>query len=419
MLAPTNGSNASGKRNTVTDHDGRSSRPKRARAIKVVHLIACCMTDHGPSSGIVAQVKAQTPGSIDTEVWSMYAPPHDRDPTAMLAEVGARHVSLGGSRHFIDPWTLMLLINRLRQTTPDIVHGHLVRANLYAAATAPFAGRPAVICTMRGIEQYLQGSDVTSRVVRAVERRLNGNVSRYVAVSNAVRSAVVRLLGVSEEQTVTILNAVDLEPFTRVPDRAVMRASIGIDLDATVIATVGVLEAHKNLDAFLHAIAAIRHLRDGHKVVGVIVGEGSQRARLEQLTGSLGLASSVRFLGMRSDVTQLLPSFDIFALPSFGEGLSRAIMEAMASGLPCVVYDVGGNREAVTNGQEGFVHSLLEPEAFAASICQLVEDEALRQRMGTAAKTAAFERFSPTRLAREYQALYDEVLCEPRPSAHA
>src|SRR5205085_4599646 len=111
---------------------------------------------------------------------------------------------------------------------------------------------------------------------------------------------------------------------------------------------------------------------------------------LQALSNTLGVGESVRFLGMRSDVAALLPAFDVFVHPSLLEGLSRAVMEAMAAGLPCVVFDVGGNREAVRHDIEGFVLPLTEPEAFERSVVRLVQDDLLRARMGNAARTAAF-----------------------------
>src|SRR4051812_6747557 len=99
------GSSASGWRNTVTENESLSDGSREPRPLRVVHLIASCMAEHGPSSGIVAQLKQHAPSAISSEVWSMYSPPTERDPTRMLACAQARHVSLGGSRRFLDPWT--------------------------------------------------------------------------------------------------------------------------------------------------------------------------------------------------------------------------------------------------------------------------------------------------------------------------
>ncbi|HEY0970496.1 MAG TPA: glycosyltransferase [Gemmatimonadales bacterium] len=381
--------------------------------IAVRHLLPAFMTHHGPSGGVLAQLQERDPASMDVAVWSMYPPPADRDPTAALERIGVPHEVLGMGRSFFDLRVLRPLLARLRTEGPDILHCHLVRPNLYGRLAGTMAGVPVVISTLRNVEDYFLEDDATSRMVRAFERGTMRLVDHYVAVSEGVRRAAIERLRVPPGKITTVLNAVDLAPF-RSPavDRDRVRRALGLGERSIVLGTAGLLEPRKDHATLLHIVAALRDR--GHEVEVVIAGEGSARKALETLVDQLGLGGAVRMPGFQRDIPAFLGAIDVFVMTSRSEGLPRAVMEAMASGLPCVVSDAGGTAEAVVEGVTGHVHAAGDVAAFVASLERLLADSALRETMGDAARREAFSRFSPSRMAEEYTSLYDRLLSRGR-----
>jgi glycosyltransferase involved in cell wall biosynthesis len=370
--------------------------------------MASCVTNHGPTGGILAHIEADRSGRHRWSVWSMYPPEPGSSAEQAVRQAGASWHQFGMSRPFFDLRILGPLIRRLRAERPDVLQCHLVRANLYGRAAARLAGVPVVINTLRNVEDYFLNRDVVSRSVRWVERATTGMVSRYVAVAEGVRTAAIAHLGLRPDQICTILNAVDLRPFANPStDRAAIRAEFGFEAQHTVIGAASVLEPRKN----------IAHGSEFPGVRLLIVGSGPEEAELRAGAAALGLNGLVRFAGFRADVPRVLNAFDVFALASHSEGLPRAVMEAMAAGLPCVVTDVGGNAEAVRHGETGFVVAPGAEGAFIEGLRVLVSDESRRRDMGDAGRRRAFAEFAPERMAREYGRLYLDLLTRARSRA--
>ena len=147
--------------------------------------------------------------------------------------------------------------------------------------------------------------------------------------------------------------------------------------------------------------------RSGRDVELVLVGDGRERAALQALAQSLQIHDSVHLVGWRHDVSALLQGFDLFALPSASEGYSLALVEAAAAALPLVATAVGGNGEIVQDGVTGLLVPAGDDAALAAALGTLVDDTALRDRMGLAARQWALARGSIGTMAHAYQALYE------------
>ena len=177
------------------------------KKLKVYHLITSFWTSHGPSNNIMAQIRGHEGRDCDFSIWSLYGPPPHLDPREMLREagVGYRVFRMGAS--FLDFRVLWPLVRQLRRDPPDILHCHLLRANLYGRIAARLARIKAVINTTHGVDEYFTGSDLFSGFVRLVERLTACWVSRYVAVSENAREAVIDHLKIDPQKVSTILNA--------------------------------------------------------------------------------------------------------------------------------------------------------------------------------------------------------------------
>ena len=188
-----------------------------------------------------------------------------------------------------------------------------------------------------------------------------------------------------------------------------MRAEWGIAAGATVIGTLGRLTAIKGQADLIVAFAELTE--EGADRWLLLVGDGEERAGLEELVKRCGVGHRVVWAGWRDDVYAALAAMDIFALPSINEGMGKALVEAMFVGLPCVATRVGGIPEIIRDGEEGMLVDPSSPSQLAAALGNLLADAELRARCGAAARQRA-RAFSAESMVRSIERLYEEVLRE-------
>ncbi|MGI6498425.1 MAG: glycosyltransferase family 4 protein [Oscillospiraceae bacterium] len=187
-------------------------------------------------------------------------------------------------------------------------------------------------------------------------------------------------------------------------DAAAKRKELGLDEDDIVLISMGDLIKRKNYQVAIQALAKASH----SKLRYLICGAGPEKESLKALASALQVDDRVRFLGFRTDIKELLRISDMFLFTSLQEGLARALMEAMASGLPCVVSKIRGNVDLLRNGQGGFLCDPKDAEGFARCIDTLAENEELRQEMGTHNSNEIRDCFSIDAV----EACMEEVYCD-------
>ena len=151
----------------------------------------------------------------------------------------------------------------------------------------------------------------------------------------------------------------------------------------------------------------------------LVAGEGECRRELEELASALQITGSVRFLGQRRDLNTLLPACDLFVLSSLSEGMSFAVLEAMAAGLPVVATRVGGNSELVKHEASGLLVPVRDPKALAEALEQLLRDPSRRQQMASRGRQIAEQRYDQAESMERYLDLYRRLAnhCERRTAA--
>ena len=175
-------------------------------------------------------------------------------------------------------------------------------------------------------------------------------------------------------------------------------------LGSTVIGCLARLDYLKGLDLVLESLV------DLPGATFVVAGRGKERAALEELAETLGVAPRVKILDWVESPAELMKTFDVFVLPSRAEGFPLSILEAMLMGLPVVATDVGSVREAVQDGETGFVVKSDDVINLTSALRQLIDQPQLRRRFGTRARAVALERFSLAKMIEGYESLYDEML---------
>ena len=288
----------------------------------------------------------------------------------------------------------------LRHLRPDILHSRNW-PSVDAIPGARLARVRAVVHSEHGREQT--DPHGLSRRRNWIRRAFGVMVDRFVTVSEDLNRWLVDTVRIPARKVRTIHNGVDTRRFSD-QDREAARRALGVADSARVIGTVGRLDPVKDQATLVRAFASVATARP--EAVLVIVGDGPSRRALDALVTDLGLAGRVRMLGERADVPRLLGGFDVFALPSIGEGISNTVLEAMATGLPVVATRVGGNPELVDDGVNGRLVPPENPPALAEALDTYLADALVRALHGKASRQRAVTHFDLPMMIEGYRSLY-------------
>jgi glycosyltransferase involved in cell wall biosynthesis len=238
------------------------------------------------------------------------------------------------------------------------------------------------------------------------DRMLARATTQMLAVSGAVRSFASRQASLSQDRYLVVPNGVPVKEIQLLTpaQKERKRAEIGLPLEKPVAISVGRLTEQKGIQHLLRA--AKIHLREFPDTVFLVVGDGPLRTDLHALAASLELLPSLRFLGARDDVWELLQVSDLLVMPSLWEGLPVAMIEAAACGIPVVASRVGGVEEVVEDGVSGLLVPPGDDAALASSIAYMLSVPERRLQMGGEARRRVEERFSVDRVGKAIADLY-------------
>jgi sugar transferase (PEP-CTERM/EpsH1 system associated) len=302
------------------------------------------------------------------------------------------------------------LFRTLRELRPAIVHTRNLAA-LEMQAIALFVPGARGVHGEHGRDIYdLDGSN---RKYQLLRRLLSPLIRRFITVSEDLRDWLVQTVKIPPPKVVQIYNGVDPTRFTgRADDTADLAPAGFLPADAVLIGTVGRLAEVKDQRSLLQAFATLVDGTPGlrARLRLLLVGDGPLFDALRQTAQELGIAELLWMPGDRDDVPQLLAMMDIFVLPSLAEGISNTILEAMATGLPVVATATGGNPELVSDGDNGYLVPVSDPQALAARLQAMLQDPQRMRAMGRRGREIIDQRFSWDRTVERYLSIYDEVL---------
>ncbi|MFH1301885.1 MAG: glycosyltransferase [Planctomycetota bacterium] len=315
-------------------------------------------------------------------------------------------VTILNKRFKFDPLAYLALKKTLQQQQPDILHTWLFAANSYGRMAVKRLSasqkKPKVIVSERCIDSW------KSRWQHNVDRGLLPQTSLVVGNSQGVADFY-REQGVPESLLRVVCNGIPI-PDTTVCEttRSQLFEEHNLPEGARLIAFVGRLARQKRVEDLLWAVQLLRQMDDNAYLL--IVGEGPEREKLEQLSRKYTAAPNIRFLGHRPDVNKLFPLFELFLLASDFEGQSNSIMEAMSYGIPVVASEIPPNRELVVHGETGFLTSVGDSTGFAQFAERVLADPELAKELGAASQKRMQAEFSVDKMVEGYAALYREVL---------
>ena len=315
-----------------------------------------------------------------------------------------------GANPVLNAWFLLRALIRLgrllRRGRFSVVETFTPDSNLLGLPIAWLMGVPVRIGSHHGRIQnaprwleWLHGRLINSRVATAL-----------VAVSSRVKELAVTGEGIRPERVTLIPNGVNLPPEGAYPQEKIdhLRQNLDIHPDAPVLISVGRLSRQKGHRYLLAAIPGV--LACFPQAVLLIVGDGPQRADLEQQARHLGVETSVRFLGTRDDVYHLLAAADVFVLPSVSEGMPMALLEALGMGVAVVASNLTGIADVIEDGRHGLLTTPGKPDSLAHAVNRLLEDDALRADLSESGKQLVRQEYTVDRMCERYESLFQESM---------
>ncbi len=223
------------------------------------------------------------------------------------------------------------------------------------------------------------------------------------AISSATRDALIRFENFPSHKVKVVYNGITDAKYL-LPRDPNIKKSLEIPEKAFILGTVARLDPIKNQKMMIRALKIIR--KTFPETFLIIVGDGPERKSLEHFASELQVSSNVIFTGFREDTHLFYKIMDIFLLTSFSEGTAMTLLEAMASGLPCIATNAGGNPEIVRDRETGFIIPSDNETLLAEKISYLFHEKSMMKNMGQAGRTRFEENFTAKKMAQAYQEIY-------------
>jgi glycosyltransferase involved in cell wall biosynthesis len=321
----------------------------------------------GAQRGLAEEARALDRSKVEMSIVSLSPPSPDDFSTQIRAcGVAVHYVPGHGLR---DLRRLAKLTSIIRRSRADLVHTHLDYANIIGVIAGKLAGR-CVVASMRNVTTHQSRFDKSKRALEGFV--LRHWVDVIVVVARTAVDETRRNFGLPASKIAVLPNAIDLDrlrlgaSFDRTEKRCALRA--GDDCLAVTVARLNINKGHQYL------VEAVGRLATDSSIHFLFIGIGDEEANLRSQTAAAGLTNRIHFLGVRHDIPELLAAADFFVLPSLNEGLSRAMLEAMAVGTPVIATAVGGTADILADGETGWLVPPGDPGALASAIREAMEN---------------------------------------------
>jgi glycosyltransferase involved in cell wall biosynthesis len=307
-------------------------------------------------------------------------------------------VTLIPQRATTDYFSFLKVARVLRSERIDVIHTHNTQPFIDGTLGALLAGVKTIVHT-----DHARDFPDKRRYMWA-ERAMSCFAHRVVGVSEDTSRNLVRYEKIHPSKIETIPNGIDGAIFSIQIDKRRKRRELGLGGDGPILGVGARLVEQKGITYLLRAMPEI--VKHCPEVTLVVAGEGPLESSLKTEAEHLRLGSSVRFIGVRLDMPELLNLFDVYIQPSVWEGLPMSLLEAMAAGCPIVATNVGGVSAAIETGVNGVLVSPADPDALAREIVHLLSRTELRQKYAEAGLRAFRDQYTAEKMTRSYERLY-------------
>jgi glycosyltransferase involved in cell wall biosynthesis len=307
-----------------------------------------------------------------------------------------------------DLLALRELRGAIRSFAADIVHTHSSKAGILGRAAAKAERVPIVVHSIHGYGFGSHQNLLVRRAFGAVERLAARWTTSFIAVSRENLDSGVRLGLFDAGNAHLIRSGIDLASFRRPVGGEAVRAELSIPVGAPLVVQISCLKPQKAPERFIELASRLKDsLPSAHFL---LVGDGELRARLESLRSDRGLDGRVHLPGWRRDVPAVLSAATVVTLTSLFEGLPRALVEALAAGVPVVAMAVDGVVEVVRDGVNGYLVPAADVAGLATRVEEIVRTPSLREELSRRA-SEGLEEFDRDLMVRQQEQLYRELAC--------
>lgn len=301
-----------------------------------------------------------------------------------LKEKGIKvhYLNFKGRKDIAVFWRLGKVIKEFK---PDIIVTYLIHCDLIGRFWGRFFGVKKIVCSQRGSLlqwEYLRFFDRLSRFL----------VTKYIVQTNTAKNELIKKLRAHKNKFIVIPNGIDLSTFDFTIDIHAKKNELQMDADYTTIVCVSKLRDGKGHEYLLEAFEKI--YKTNKKVVLLIVGDGEKNEILQSQISGYKSINNIRFLGDRTDVKEILKVSDIFVLPTLGEGMSNAILEAMASGIPVITTNIDANKDLIENNKTGILVPIKSSSEIREAIETLISNSGMKQYIGQEAKKEILKKYN-------------------------
>jgi len=375
--------------------------------IRVVQFRRTSAIVGGPEKLLVGVAKYIDRTTFDLTVIDFAATAADRTPfLRQIGECGIATAAIPARSKFDVLRSVRYLADWLRERRIDVLHTHDHRSDCIGYLATRKSSTATVVSVWQPLRRYWWLWHV-----EVLDEFLIRRFDRILPCSTAVQDEILGKWPALAPRMALVPGGVDLEAF-RTPrrSRAEIRAELGVPEDKFLCVFAGRIMEDKGLPYLVEAHRIIRAA--GVDVHQLLIGEGPQIAMLRDRIAALGLSDRMQFVGYREDLPDVLEACDLLVHPSLSEGLSVALITAMAAGLAIVATDVGGTAESVLHGECGLLVQPRDPEALAQRVIELVRDPERRLAFARRGRELAFSRWSVERMVRDFERVYRDLHAE-------
>lgn len=306
----------------------------------------------------------------------------------------------------IDPLLVWRLYRLLREGNYDLVHTHLIHADLYGTLAAKLAGVPIIVSTKHNDDAFRRHS-----LYAFLDRLASKFANKIIVISDSLRRFFVEVEGLDAGKITRIYYGLDAAEFGvhSLGDSSV-REEFGIEANWPMAGIVARLDRQKGHTYLLTAFAKVVETLPQAKLL--VVGDGYLRGDLEKQTRGLGITSQVTFTGWRNDVPRIMADLDLLILPSLWEGFGLVLLEAMAMAKPIVATRVSAIPEIMVDGETGILVPPKDPNSLAEAIIRLVQNPSRAREMGRKGRERLEKEFSVEKMVKQAERVYESLIEE-------
>jgi glycosyltransferase involved in cell wall biosynthesis len=369
--------------------------------MKVAHVIKATRIS-GAERHLLILLPALKARGVEVSLLLMEDPAHPVDDMVAALEASGVPVRRIPIHRHADFGVIGRLRAALRDLHPDIVHTHLIHADLYGTLAAKRAGVRTIISSRHNDDNFRR-----LLPMRTLHRLFWRMTSAGIGISQAITRFCIEVEGAPVPKMTTVYYGLTPQVMERKTARAALLRELRLPAETPLVGMVCRLIEQKGVSYALRAFAQIAGQFPGAHVV--IAGDGALRRALEAEARSLGIGERVHFLGWREDTPHILAALDVLLMPSLWEGFGLVMLEAMAQAVPIIGSAVSAIPEVVVDGETGLLVPPRDAEALALALAQLLGDEAGRRHMGLMGQDRVETRFSVEQMVTATLGVYERA----------